>query len=401
MTIPKHPFLKITMTGGNKASMDFFGEIMSDDAPEADDKGQPIPGVKFGAYKGAIDSLKGNGVTDLDLLINTPGGDVVAGLAMYDLNKACGLNIDCLVTGMCASMGTVVMLSGNQLPMATPGALLMFHKPKAGEVGEASKLRESADLLDKMEARVLAIYCEAFDMEEGEAKKLMKPGVNKWMTAKEAEDNGIIRGIAERPAQGQNAPANLTKPNARMSAADAFAKYFTTQTTTEKPNMKLTQTTLDKLKLTASSNDADFETAIAKMIADKEAAELKVTALEREKKAENKNRAVMLVDKAIASRLITAAEKDEYVTEAENNYAFVEKAFAKMKPAGGITSKLKVENGETVADTGDFQMTDAEKKYSFRDWEKKNSKKLGKMKVDAQELYIKLHTEEYGVAPKL
>ena len=114
MAILKHPFMKISMAG-SKATMDFFGSIMSDDEPEMDDNGKPVPGVKFGAYKAAIDGMKAEGVTDLDLLINTPGGDIVSGLAMYDLNKSCGLNIDMTVIGMCASMGTVMIWSGSQL----------------------------------------------------------------------------------------------------------------------------------------------------------------------------------------------------------------------------------------------------------------------------------------------
>ena len=396
MAIPKHPFMKISMAG-SKATMDFFGSIMSDDEPEMDDNGKPVPGVKFGAYKAAIDGMKAEGVTDLDLLINTPGGDIVSGLAMYDLNKSCGLNIDMTVIGMCASMGTVMICSGSQLPLGTPGSLYMFHKPKAGEMGEASKLRESADLLDKMEERIMSIYCEAFGKEESEVKKWMKPGVNKWMTAKEAEDNGIIRGIAERPAHGQTAPANLTKPNARMSAAEMFKKF--SQSTTEKPNMTLPKLTLGKLNLTADADDNDVNAAIINLITDKEAAEAKVLTLEKEKKDEFTKRAEMRADKAIAAKVWLAAEKKELVDMLMANFAGTEKMLEKIKPAGNITAQMRIEAGGE--DTSTFQMTDAEKKYTMRDWEKKNAKKLAKMKVEAfDEVYAPLYEEAYGVAPK-
>ena len=218
------------------------------------------------------------------------------------------------------------------------------------------------------------------------------------MTAKEAEDNGIIRGIAERPAHGQTAPANLTKPNARMSAAEMFKKF--NQSTTEKPNMTLPKLTLGKLNLTADADDNDVNAAIINLITDKEAAEAKVLTLEKEKKDEFTKRAEMRADKAIAAKVWLAAEKKELVDMLMANFAGTEKMLEKIKPAGNITAQMRIETGDG-SDTLSFQMTDAEKKYTMRDWEKKNAKKLAKMKVEAfDEVYAPLYEEAYGVAPK-
>ena len=135
--------------------------------------------------------LKALGELDtLNVRINSPGGSVFAGQAIYSIIKrhpAAAKNA--YIDGLAASMATIIPNACDKVYMPT-NALMMIHRPYAGYVGNADELRQKADVLDKMESQVIDIYAEKSGLDADKIKELL--AAETWMTAQEALDYGFI-----------------------------------------------------------------------------------------------------------------------------------------------------------------------------------------------------------------
>ncbi len=132
------------------------------------------------------DFLKGlDGKSKLNIFINSGGGSVFAGLAIYNQLKRHPSDKTVYVDGVAASIASVIAMAGNKLVI--PGnAFLMIHKPWAGCRGNANDMRKMADDLDRIEEGVMNVYkenlAEGVDIETVE--KLVE--AETWMTGEEA-----------------------------------------------------------------------------------------------------------------------------------------------------------------------------------------------------------------------
>ncbi|EOH86706.1 head maturation protease, ClpP-related [Enterococcus pallens] len=124
---------------------------------------------------------------DITLFLNSPGGYVVEGLEIYNLLRASGRNITTVLTGMAASMGSILFLAGDKR-IAMSGTLFMIHKPSGIAWGDASEMRKEAEILDKMQGSLQEIYEERASIENLE--ELIN--AESWFNVKEMEENGIV-----------------------------------------------------------------------------------------------------------------------------------------------------------------------------------------------------------------
>ena len=107
-----------------------------------------------------VNDLKALGdITHINLHINSPGGDVFDGIAIFNALKHHGAAITVHIDGLAASMASVIAMVGNPVIMPE-NTMMMVHKPWGGTVGNADDLRESADFLDRNEAMLLSIYAK-------------------------------------------------------------------------------------------------------------------------------------------------------------------------------------------------------------------------------------------------
>lgn len=130
-------------------------------------------------------------VTTIDLRINSPGGSVTEGMAIYSILKRQEARVIAHVDGIAASMASVVAMAANEIVMAQ-GAYLMIHNPLGVVVGEADEMREYADLLDKTKAQLVAIYAKRTNRPAEDIARLMDEET--WFTPDEA----IAAGFADR-----------------------------------------------------------------------------------------------------------------------------------------------------------------------------------------------------------
>jgi len=142
------------------------------------------------------------------LRINSPGGEVIEGTAIYNalLRHQGGLTVH--IDAMAASMASVIAMAGSPIFMAD-NALMMIHDPYTFAAGTSEELRKSADLLDTMKAALVRAYVKKTGKTEDEIASLMSEET--WMGATEAAALGFIDGIED----GVQAAASMTPEKAR------------------------------------------------------------------------------------------------------------------------------------------------------------------------------------------
>lgn len=133
---------------------------------------------------------------DIHLYINSPGGYVTSGFAIYDCIKSLKSDVSTICTGFAASMGSIILSAGTKdKRFIQPHARVMIHQPSGGARGQASDIEITAKeilLTKELSAQILADNCgQSFE-------KVMKDfNRDHWMGAEESVDYGIVDAISE------------------------------------------------------------------------------------------------------------------------------------------------------------------------------------------------------------
>ena len=131
-------------------------------------------------------------------IINSPGGSTDSGFAIWDQIKLISSPVTTLVTGLAASMGSILSLAGGKgKRFSTPSARFMIHQPSIHGVvrGQASDLDIHAKEIIKTRNELVQLYVDATGKDFDTLAKMMDRDT--WMNAKEALEFGHIDGIIE------------------------------------------------------------------------------------------------------------------------------------------------------------------------------------------------------------
>ena len=136
---------------------------------------------------------------DIFLYINSPGGSITAGMAIYDTMQYVPNDIVTVGVGMCASMGQFLLSSGTKgKRYATPNTRVLLHQPSGGFGGTASDIQTQADLIMSMKKQLAGITAEQTGKT---AEEIMAAGDrDRWFTAQEALEYGFIDHIQKHAA---------------------------------------------------------------------------------------------------------------------------------------------------------------------------------------------------------
>lgn len=141
------------------------------------------------------DQLTALGKVDtITLSINSPGGSVFDGFAIYNMLQRHRALITVRVDGIAASMASVIAMAGDVVEMPE-NAMMMIHDPMGGVLGNSRDMRQIADALDKMKAGMVAAYANKSGLDRQEIEDLM--AAETWFTAEEAKDMGFADVIEE------------------------------------------------------------------------------------------------------------------------------------------------------------------------------------------------------------
>jgi ATP-dependent protease ClpP protease subunit len=148
--------------------------------------------------KAFLDELKALGpVAELTVRINSPGGSVFDGVAIYNALKRHDAAITVWIDGIAASIASMIAMAGDEVVMPE-NAMLVLHDPSGLVMGTAADMRAMAEALDRMKAGMVAAYRDKSGRDDTEIEALM--AAETWLSAQEAVDLGFA-GRVEQPVK--------------------------------------------------------------------------------------------------------------------------------------------------------------------------------------------------------
>lgn len=170
---------------------------------------------------------------DLTVRINSYGGEVAQGLAIYNLLKSYDGNITTLCDGFACSAASVIFMAGQKRRMPK-SSLLMIHNAWSYASGDANALRKQADDLEKITKPSIEIYKSVSNLDEEMIKTMMDEET--WITAEEAFEYGFATSIVEDEANQSLSNEMLSKLVHRNKELEK--QLNTLQPTNSKDNFK-------------------------------------------------------------------------------------------------------------------------------------------------------------------
>lgn len=229
--------LQIKNSTDTSAELYFYGDIVSDwwGAWQEEDQ-YPLLVKEF------LDDVKGK---DLNIYINSGGGSVFAGMAIYNMIKRHNGKKTVYVDGLAGSIASVIAMAGDKIIIPS-NAFLMIHKPWSGMYGNSTELRKMADDLDRIEEGILNVYAD--NLKDGVDIEVIRTMVNEetWLTGSDAtkyfnieitENNSMVACASDCFKNYSNIPEQLknSKPceDKNKCEIDKFIKELEVFTTLE------------------------------------------------------------------------------------------------------------------------------------------------------------------------
>lgn len=160
-------------------------------------------------FKEDLDAL--GDIDTLNVYINSPGGDVFAGQAIYSMLKRHNAHVNVYIDGVAASIASLIAMAGDKIIMPA-NAMMMIHSPWTFAVGNAQDFRKLADDLDKIRESMIVAYQSKSGLEKEEIINIMDgdDGDGTWLSADDCKKYGFVDEIE----------------NAKQIAACIPEKYF-------------------------------------------------------------------------------------------------------------------------------------------------------------------------------
>jgi ATP-dependent protease ClpP protease subunit len=183
--------------------------------------------------KDFVDELRAVEVPKITLHINSPGGDVFDGIAIYQALKAHPAEVTARVEGIAASIATVIAMAGDRVVMAKHSTM-MIHDPWGLTIGNAEDHEKQAAILNQLGDEIASIYAEKadngtrHDQQVGRWRARMR--AETWYTDQQAVDDGLADAVDDGAAATasnrfdltvfRNVPEHLRRPESDPTPAE-------------------------------------------------------------------------------------------------------------------------------------------------------------------------------------
>lgn len=162
------------------AEMQIDGEIVDEEYEDTD--------VSASGFRDALKQL--GDIKELNLHINSPGGSVFQGIAIYNMLQESKAKVNVYVDGVAASIASVIAMAGDSIFMPS-NSMMMIHNPYTYAVGNANELRKTADFLDKLTDASKQAYLDKAGNKLTSDKIQQIMDDETWLSAQEAVDLGL------------------------------------------------------------------------------------------------------------------------------------------------------------------------------------------------------------------
>ena len=185
----------IERTNGGERSCDIYSRMLEDriiflNGEVNDDSASAV--VAQLLYLESVDQTK-----DISLYINSPGGSVTAGMAIYDTMQYIKCDVSTICIGLAASMGAFLLAGGTKgKRYALPNAEIMIHQPSGGAKGQATDIQIVAENILKIKERLNRILSEntgqPYDVVASDTER------DNYMTADQAKNYGLVDAVVAK-----------------------------------------------------------------------------------------------------------------------------------------------------------------------------------------------------------
>ena len=293
----------------------------------------------------------------IDVRINSRGGDVFNGIAIYNALRTSKADITVYIDGVAASIAGIIALCGKPLYMS-PYAKLMLHSVSGGAWGNASDLRNMAEQMEALQGDLAAMIAGRCGMKKDEVLTKYFDEKDHWISAQEALEMKLIDGIYDMADEAVD-----------TSSSDNIYTYFNNRLRNQPQNKDKGMALLESLKgIPSFANLADENAVLAhaRELENKAAkADALAQAVEGYKRklqdVEDKEIAAV-VEKAVAERRITAEQKEHFMALMKTDRENTEKLLASMKaqPSRRMVDVYR-ENGGTPTALADMSWDELDK----------------------------------------
>lgn len=338
----------------------------------------------------AIENLRKQGCRNFKFYVNSEGGEVVQGCALFNYLDRTDIDVEWVIDGLAASMMAMLITNPRHKVSAARYAKLMYHRVQGSVYGNSAEVRSMAEMIDKFETSLIEMMARRMNEPVDEVRKeFFTDGLDHWMTAEEAKKRGLVDNIIEG--------RNIAEPAADIKSAKAVFDFYNKQLLNIiKPNNNMSRAKIAKLLNKAESEietDEALEQAVeaqanenTRLRNELQTEKTKNAGLEQKLKTMNEAKVKQLVDAAIAAKKIGADERDTYTKLATNDFETAEKILGKMKGVEPIVGQLK-----TAA------VNEAEKDWTFDDYHKKG--RLENLMKENPQRYSELFEAKFGHKP--
>ena len=180
-------FFNVIELPNNEAHIDIYGEVVPDDWRASDVDTSAV------SFRNAIKDL--GEVDTLNVHINSPGGSVYDGVAIFNMLRQHKASVTVHIDGLAASIASVIAMSGDKVVMPS-NSMIMIHNAMSVSIGNANDMRKMADDLEKINESVINSYiAKNPELDREYLKALMDDET--WLTASEAYELGLVDVIDE------------------------------------------------------------------------------------------------------------------------------------------------------------------------------------------------------------
>ena len=174
-------------------------------------------GVSAKAVKAQLDTMKD--AAEITVRINSPGGDVFDGFAIYNLLAQHPAKIHVKVDGWAASAASVIAMAGDTVEIAA-NALMMIHNPWTFAMGDSEAMLKTAGLLEQIKASIVTTYKTKTSLPDEEIAALMD--AETWFDAQGALDAGFATSVSGQSGKVKNMPKAWIRNAPQVQEEPAF-----------------------------------------------------------------------------------------------------------------------------------------------------------------------------------
>ncbi len=337
-----------------------------------------------------IEQKRKEGVKKFTFYVNSDGGEVAQGSALYNYLDRTDIEVTWVVDGIAASMMAVLMTNKKHKVCAAKHAKFMYHRVSGYTYGNSDEIRASAAMMDNFEGTLIEMMSERIGKSVEETRNAYFDGIDHWLSAEEAKQAGLCDEIITRN--------NQIKELKKITDARSAFNYYNNQIINLNKNNKIMDEVLKKVAGVLNMANSTEQEVLARVKALSEKEQTLQNSLQAEQKkneelsakieAMEKSKVKNLIDAAIADKRIGEDDRATYTKLAEQDYENTEKVLNKLAAVPRVKAGLAQEE----------KLPKGEEKWGFDEYHR--SGKLENLKKNNPERYEELFKAKFGFEPK-